>query len=104
MLLLFWQVFQRSSCSSISEEHVMGPFMSVCVSRFSYDLGHPHDSESFMKNIVATVGTEVFVGTYGRGTIRTEEAVGTHCYATMETHVCGSRNRHHCWNTWLRWC
>jgi hypothetical protein len=56
----------------------MGPFMSVCLSRFSYEPGNPHDPGSF-EHIVATVGIEVIVGAhcYNSG--------NSHCWLTKVT-------------------
>jgi hypothetical protein len=39
----------------------MGPSMSVCRSRLSWEVGELHDPWSLLEYIVATVGTEVIV-------------------------------------------
>jgi hypothetical protein len=42
----------------------MGPFMSFCLSRFSQEIGIPHDPGSLLENTAATIVTEVIVGEY----------------------------------------
>jgi hypothetical protein len=60
---------------STRDENAAFPAMSVCLSRFSYDLGKAHDPRSLLKNTFATMLTEVIVG------IR----------------YCNSVNQGHCW-------
>jgi hypothetical protein len=40
--------FRRSSRSGVGEEHLMGPSISICLSRFSYELDNPHDHGSLL--------------------------------------------------------
>jgi len=44
--MLFWSLFRRSLRSTVSEEYVMLPSMSVCQSQFSYELGNLHDHDA----------------------------------------------------------
>jgi hypothetical protein len=59
----FYIQFKFSSRSGVSEEHVMGPSMSVCLSRSSQELGNPRDPRSLLEHIVAAMTSDHIIAT-----------------------------------------
>jgi hypothetical protein len=55
-------VIRRSSRSSVSEKHLMDPFMSACLSMCSQELGNPHGLGLLLEHTAAILGTDVIVG------------------------------------------
>jgi hypothetical protein len=89
-VFMFYWIIGCSSRSSVSEELLMGPSMSVC----QVFLINSHDVGSLLEHIVAVVWTGVIVGTYCYATVGTEAIVGTRCYNNWSWG--------HCWNTLLK--
>jgi hypothetical protein len=72
-------IFKCSSLCSVSDKPY-GPVhvcLSVCLLRFSYQLGNSHDTGSLVEYIVTTVGARIIVGNIA-ATVWTEYIVGTH--------------------------